>query len=92
MRKLTIDVIHGGGQIRAYGPNVAEAIIGFDHGVPLKDENSEKYWALHYFKLNVCKCYTDEDPPPHPFCFELKSMQRIEPNKWRVRAERRYDD
>lgn len=88
MKNINIQILNPGSQSRAYGPNVAEAIISFEPYVALDDERQRKS-ALKYFKLNVCDY---KDDPPHPFCFELKQAVKLEENKWHVVAERRYDD
>lgn len=89
MKSIHIEIIHNGQQLRAYGPNVAEAIITIEPEQDNLQLALEKEWALRYFKRAVCSY---EEDPPHPFCFELKSAERLEKNKWRIRAERRWDD
>lgn len=92
MKSIHINIIHHGEQVHAYGPNVREAIVTLDPGHSFWSLETEKMWALEYFKRNVGSYYDDENPPPDPFCFELKGTHRLSPNKWRIRAERRYDD
>lgn len=89
MKSIHIEIIHPGRQLRAYGPNVAEAIVTIEPVQDFLQLSLEKEWAIRYFKRNVCDF---PEIPPHPFCYELKSAERLEKNKWRIRVERAYDD
>lgn len=87
--KLIIEIHAHGRQQRAYGPSVKEATIEIqDMGLPEGREVEER-WFRDYFQRVLGE--VPEDPDDW-FVYQWKSVERVAPNTWRLRAERPYDD
>lgn len=83
--RYEIDIHHQGGQIRRYGPDMADATIKIisENSVP-----TDK-WFKRVFKKAVHD-YVDE--ANDWYVFTLKEFRRIDDQTAYIRVERPYDD
>lgn len=86
MLRYEIDIHHRGGQIRRYGPSVADATIKIiDSYVKIPHED----WFKRAFRKLVIEW---EDNPDDWYAFTLKEFRRIDDQTAYIRVERPYDD